>query len=856
MADFKFTGRAGRKEVFVVPRQGDSGSTPEPAPPQVKILSVDPQFAPGLESLEIKIATRSCAAAPVLLSIRSEHYSGKILFERALRDDEKAEGERILTWDGRVDRGPRQGRWAHPLLGPFTAILLTESERAEAPFAILYHSFELRFAAPLPADMKPPETSGDAHALARLEELGYDAGPPGSTEEKKAIARFQRGHHAPGTEKLLNDKGALDEATRAAIVAARPRERWEAGKDPLKADCRLFVDDKYLADRHEPAARVFNQLPEFLAMNRKKSVENHLTQPFVALEVELRLKRKDGSPGQSPSALGPFTVAWSAEAGSAEDRVSASNPKARRYVREIQKGQNCPISAGGFASGDPTQAAREFFPATPTDQLPPWRIKGYGEVVAGSSTLSAALVDAWDEPSQHADRQGKAGAYFRHSHKGGDAAKVRAQLYFKGLPNEEWISQAHEGLNLSAETGRWTVWRRTKISAYCAQGPAKRDAAAPDWSHVRDRFNEAFLEVENGGRPYEMVNLDQVLSERRYQELVAGLPPEHRPPGVAKPEDVRYRSGALYGGPALDQKPLERPADYIARVKAAVKSWYVKPLYAVLGHLRDEVRKRQPEGSIIFDFRTYPRFDAQVWDPAAKALVPSSSPEHRDVSVPVGGFCASDGTVCLNLDFNTDPSYYFLHEGGHTHFLYHHKVRGLAHPSENPAEHDADHNDCCMSYRVRPGSGFRDYKYPFCGKCLLRLRGWDASLLPARAPQSDVAVASLVVEIPEPEPAVLGQPAVGAGGAVGALPPPATFDVIVTARNREGELIPSFTGSVSLTSVGSAPGVLGTYLYSRDNQGRHCFVVRLDQVRKGQVLQAASGAVTGQSEPLAFGPER
>jgi hypothetical protein len=71
------------------------------------------------------------------------------------------------------------------------------------------------------------------------------------------------------------------------------------------------------------------------------------------------------------------------------------------------------------------------------------------------------------------------------------------------------------------------------------------------------------------------------------------------------------------------------------------------------------------------------------------------------------------------------------HEIGHCQFLQHHETDAAMATSDNPGQHDtADHN-CMMSYpeeiSSRPGLKWKPggkYKPAYCGKCLMKLRGW------------------------------------------------------------------------------------------------------------------------------------
>ena len=82
----------------------------------------------------------------------------------------------------------------------------------------------------------------------------------------------------------------------------------------------------------------------------------------------------------------------------------------------------------------------------------------------------------------------------------------------------------------------------------------------------------------------------------------------------------------------------------------------------------------------------------------------------------------------MDVDNPFDVNCYVLHESGHARFLYHHDTSNTG-ASDTPAQHDMNQLKCTMSYAV--GADTPDqWQYPFCGKCLLRLRGWTVDTLP------------------------------------------------------------------------------------------------------------------------------
>jgi hypothetical protein len=102
----------------------------------------------------------------------------------------------------------------------------------------------------------------------------------------------------------------------------------------------------------------------------------------------------------------------------------------------------------------------------------------------------------------------------------------------------------------------------------------------------------------------------------------------------------------------------------------------------------------------------------------------------------------TQGVVVLANSMYPEYSDQFLvsHEMGHSRFLHHHETGQHKQPdpnhvnddSDNPDDHDLRDHNCTMCYPFgvpsRPGLTWQPAgieKSAFCGKCILKLRGWD-----------------------------------------------------------------------------------------------------------------------------------
>jgi hypothetical protein len=177
-----------------------------------------------------------------------------------------------------------------------------------------------------------------------------------------------------------------------------------------------------------------------------------------------------------------------------------------------------------------------MFPGGANSELRPFRIDRYDKQTREGRDVPQAMVKAWDHASEFPQRRGRAGVYFRFSFKGGDDAKVRAGLNSQGLPNQATLDEQHRaaGVTLFRETGWWTVWRRTRISAYCPMGVptnTERPSGVPNWDTIRDLFRQAFLEVENNGRPLREINYAAVVTDAVYRNTIMAMLASHPPAG-------------------------------------------------------------------------------------------------------------------------------------------------------------------------------------------------------------------------------------------------------------------------------------------------------------------------------------
>ena len=706
--------------------------------PSLRIVTVDAKFAPKVEQNDIVYEVMGLSKQKVTLEINGSGYGSNPIFSKELAADEKTNGIHTFHWDGKAtcQNGDLAHKYIHPLYSPYKVHLFHDAALTdEKTFKVLYHSIELHWGKHTPDGKLPPPAEKIKYAQARLNELGYDAGKVDgvlNATTKKAIHRFQRANYVVGTHTLLHVNETLDAHTFSAIQHATAREIWEHGKTPLTQDAKFYVYDNFMNDTNMNF--ITGTTPEFNAglANREQYVDNKMTRAYLPLEVEIKIQNKAGNGVSAPHAVGPALVAWEVN-DAPEDAtvISAGNPLAKAYVqhaREIgatatiagaaridKNGDNALKAFKGIREANDADYIKAWFPATPDNHLEPFVFDKFDTEVRGANTFQRAVVKAWDYATPHPLRLGRAGIYFRMSIKGGDDAKVRAALSFKGLSNEATLEADHASVsaNLFRETGRWTVWRRARVSAYCQQAPPTRPSGLPNWGSVRDRWRDAFIEVENNGAPMQNLNYAAVVTEAVYKAAILALPPAHRPPHVNLHTHLTYSPTCLYGGPPIPQAPGEPAFAYVQRAGGAMLAWSMNAVdqttlntaNALLKVLYDEARKTSAEGFVIFDYRVHNPITGQDWNPALNGgtggFQPTTNPAAVNYINPHRGYVRCAGGVTMDVDNPFNVNCYIAHECGHARFLYHHVTNQVG-PGETPSQHDLNQLRCIMSYPCVP----------------------------------------------------------------------------------------------------------------------------------------------------------
>lgn len=740
--------------------------------PVLTLTFCDHHFSPSRETVRIDYTIQGLSNRAVTLAIHGSAYGGNsVVYELVLDDGQKADGDHSLTWDGRANRGALAGHYVNPLHAPYRVRISC----AQAPAGrtaihdlfVYYHSIALVQGTWTP-DGQPPNKAANPIGWAQymLNELGYFAGPVDGVKGPQTSRALQRytyaspGHYAFAVAPLQRKEH--DDETNATLDGQLARGDFAR---------RVFEDDRLPAAGEQVKAYLqhdyfFSTMPEFVAPTGHMQKDQDKLDPIqVPLEVSFLLVSRDDPDGTGegvdvdPEAIGPVEVEWDVDDPAEDVTVlppavppAAVPSRGRIYVdaallatRDVAGRDNCPTAnnAVGPVGGGRRAAAHDAGPYFAIGNMhAPWVTQH-----VGTQVFSTVHQNAVAQPN----KLGRAGAWFRSSYIAGDNFRVRARIAFPRHANLQ-LAPNHQALaNLTgralttitdAETGTFTIWRTHHIAAV-VDWPRASMFAAPDFAAVQALYRQAHCELEIDDVPYFKVEkLFPTAPERT--ALVAGI---HAQMPLANADQAAayaglvgaaavgavaaFDAGGIYPYPLPPQGALAA-AQYRVLLNALVRNFKALPvLFEVARQLREKVADRRDAGAIFLRFH---------WHPAA-FIRSSLRLVGRLVDV-VWPWYATTKNSCIGLAHGTawlengmiaeEGSYLFAHEIGHCRFMTHHETQFAGGVSDNPLDHDTNDHNCAMSYpdgiNSRAGLTWNtgDATQPrFCGKCILKLRGWN-----------------------------------------------------------------------------------------------------------------------------------
>jgi hypothetical protein len=543
----------------------------------------------------------------------------------------------------------------------------------------------------------PPAADGDAEAAlvtaTKSEILVVDGAAAGAASELPAAGQFAK-IRLPGGFAFVNSK---------------PFDY------PVPQKYRFDAEKKYF-----DANLLLGALPITAKVEQRASSGGAWAAAPAGIKVHFQLVEPDPLVAGAASTGGELrsktrVIGGKGPKGYVEDRFAehpaqAGDPQADNTVVDLG-GKRKP---GAGVAGDYFEtAARKGFNSDIAVPFP---------VAAESPHTLAVVADT--------NANGEAGAIFRPSRQGGDRFKLRAFLDPIGPGGS--ASDGTDAAAVRADTGTMVVWRTLRISGYHQFNyPASFNAASRaalggnlddiDFAKVAEGYKPTYIEltVEPTGKIVKHRIGDAVWRQATDYALSRTR---------SQPQDVsqRYDVGALFltVNNTSCLLNLQQPGPYVAAKGAA----FPDPPAAA------KTRNDDWQGMVDEFMAMFMRYFSENAKPG---LVVVQAPNGDTISATSDADLTTSGVavptrgcylfytpevyrkeMTYNLEANT------LHEMGHCLFMPHQWTdRG-----DNgavwggvPAEHDYK-DYCIMSYQKNVGN-FYDY----CGRCNLKLRGWDTS---------------------------------------------------------------------------------------------------------------------------------
>ena len=713
----------------------DDDTAVEPPTPDLQLIAVDHHFAPGRETLEIVYTIRHYQEGDkVTLEITSPHHGGP-LFKLDLGGGDKSNGVHSFHWNGRSNAtGAMADRYVHPLLAPFK-VKLTGSlgHSGEKEFTVLYAGVRLALGPWVPRDDRPQAADRRTHFVQlRLNELGHHGGPvSGSLDDaaKSAIKRYKRYHTALYTD-------ATDAITDALVARLEAGDNRRNAFDNTTFITRDAVTSKVFTDGDQYYRQYADLRTPVVKVNHEK---DSLGRPVFPLKGEVLLLSKYKELGAadagvwSPEATGPARVRWSSE-DPAEDTTilpdgsTAGVPSRTKQYLDLAlpvvpaPGDNTAEKFSGLRTAGAIDHRKLYFSDT--------GLLGY--TVEDDGGHKAWVTRAHADPALRRDLLGSAVILARTSYMCGDDYRFCADLDFQGEANRGYLDGIYAGKEalLHARTGTLRVWRKARVGAHVRWGQRTETGEALSWATVFARFREAYLEYEG---PNRSLVRDDLLTLADYNTIVAA-----RCTNAAYVAAVQAEATAVAGGAAaalglgsycVDLRSARLPGETIAaygsRLGNAMDAVWNEINQAVVDRMSAQLRPRSPQGILVLDYKVV---CPTQWRAAGGV---------GDVPAPRSAWADKDGVTMIEIDLSMDQDTLMAHEIGHNLYLSHWEVPA-ADSFRRPIDHDQSDHNCMMSYAwnipTRPTLAANGLLFlgRFCGKCNLKLRGWD--LTPAELP--------------------------------------------------------------------------------------------------------------------------
>ncbi|HYR27295.1 MAG TPA: hypothetical protein VEU30_02445 [Thermoanaerobaculia bacterium] len=753
----------------------NSSSSVVPCHPLLALTDGDGWFAPVAERLRLVYNIKGLSERDVMLEVSSRTYSRTPIYSRALSQQEKADGNGkvIETWDGTLsnDTCPagelRVTLCINPLFSPYTVRLyVADTEyNTRRTFSVFYEHLLMKMAPWSPGDAPDRNADLDKWTRYRLNQLGYFGGPWAADQDdyqKNAVINYKISHpqlyqvtysdyNATVSQTMVDIIRQNDAPARAAFVqvnanaqrsavvpgsvlTAFPSTDWPTTRGRrfivYNQVSPTFNDELGEMTKAELKADGENrEVPELTATMRSR-----LNRPLLPVEVDVHVRAKDSTPVFSPRAVGNVRIKW-AHGEPWEDLTQQyadrnnRNSYPRKYVGKclkLESGQvvrgtsnNCPETYGGIRKNALDNWDTPFLGMYDTlhrdaDYVLPYC---YSYAYTGAT---------------YPDRLGKAGVYFRPSKIAGDQYELVAYVDFRGRDNRSALEDAHAPLPIMTQSFPFQN-RRSASFAALVQWPARQAQT------VR------FLQLELMGMPTVVWNIpaiDANVWNRVVAEFAAAcidLVPPTRAVGirdVITNQEFVDIAGAFTGGSKPYQAASLR-SEGMFRMKDESYEELINILLGiggVWGRIQDALAARIA-GKIHIDRAFTGDFilvDHLLLEPTRLRGNLTGNPiDIANYVEIIGSEGMGNGLAFVSQPYHAPAFFSISHELAHCLWLRHWENSGKGFAKD----HDTDDHSCIMSYPMLGDQTYGPDVYDphFCGKCNLKLRGWDVRKLPAKS---------------------------------------------------------------------------------------------------------------------------
>jgi hypothetical protein len=752
-----------KPEPMLVPPPSDE---PElQVEPRLVLNNVDHHFAPSVEIVNFDYSIQGLRDEKIDLEISSDHYPNNPIYTRELTANDKADGDhKIISWNGRANGGgPLQNKYINPLYAPYKVKMkcakIANGKTDEKLFLVLYHSIKIQDGT-YTADDNEPDANAELIKWVqyKLNKLGYFAGPVDDTDRpqlRRAIRRYT--YAMPG---LFGINKTIDDRNNAKFQqqlrdGKGTRQILQNNHFPaVGTQAKAYIDhDYFYAGEHD-----------FLNAQGHTAKDTAMLDRFEwPLEVKVYLLSKNDGDGtkngiDASQAVGPVDIEWSVE-DTPEDTTHLPAPgnlhipsRTRNYVQAALQAtravagnndnDNCPDTNGNGQRHNPARNADYF------------GIGNYPEPFTSQNVGGVVYTKVHVNANANPNKIGRAGVLFRGSYIAGDTYKVKAKISFtRHNADNGQLVQSHTDLAnktnktldkmLGAETGEIVIWRRHHISALVNWPDPGRDI---DFNGIAQMYEYANCELDITHEDYDIEDLYDTAIKR---DALLDVLHNHLP--MWERDNMVFNNKGLYPFPIRPQRLNESAADYKIYINGEVYEGLpnINMTFDIIAEsLYDQVSGLRPAGTIVLRAnlvapvrirRKLPlllRFglirsieDWFDWHPnyySGDQLHAVSAGNNKGVAL-----LDNAGTV-MDKD-----KYLFAHEMAHCRYMQHWEA-----PGGQDQDHDQNDHNCIMSYAeripTRPNLHWSKGNLDeprFCGKCILKLRGWDvrAGGMPAQS---------------------------------------------------------------------------------------------------------------------------